>query len=121
MAIDSNFDTAKAGVYSDFSGLAELRRQAGSDPSKAAKEVAQQFESIFVGMMVKSMRDTLPKDGLFASNQMEAYQEMFDQQLALDLSRRGGIGLADVIERQITSSAVYKAQLSESGTGTAAE
>lgn len=113
MTINSNLDTAKAQVYSDFSGLAELRRQAGSNPEKAAKEVAQQFESLFVGMMVKSMRDTLPKDGLFSSNQMEAYQDMFDKQLALDLSSKGGIGLAEVIERQITSSAAYKAQLGE--------
>lgn len=114
MTINVNLETAKANVYSDFSGLAELRRQAGSDPEKAAKEVAKQFESIFVGMMVKSMRDTLPKDGLFSSNQMEAYQDMFDKQLAVDLSSHGGIGLAEVIERQITSSAAYKAQVADS-------
>ena len=113
MTLDTTLDTAKANVYSDFSGLADLRRQAGSDPQKAAKEVAQQFESIFVSMMVKSMRDTLPKDGLFSSNQMDAYQDMFDKQMAVDLSSKGGIGLAEIIERQITSSAVYKAQVGE--------
>jgi len=115
MAIDTTLVSSQAQIYSDFSGLAELRRQAGSDPDKAAKEVAQQFESIFVGMMVKSMRDTLPKDGLFSSNQMEAYQDMFDKQLALDLSKRGGIGLAEIIEKQITSSSMYKAQMEQSG------
>jgi len=101
---------ATASVYTDFSGLANLRLQAQSEPNEAAKEVAQQFESLFVGMMLKAMRDTLPKDGLFASNQMEAYQGMFDQQLALDMSRDGGVGLADVIERQIASSAAFNTQ-----------
>jgi flagellar protein FlgJ len=114
MALDTTLASAKAQVYSDFSGLAELRRQAGNDPQKAAKEVAQQFESIFVSMMIKSMRDTLPKDGIFSSNQMEAYQDMFDKQMAVDLSSKGGIGLAEIIERQITSSSVYKAQMEKS-------
>lgn len=96
-------DTASAAIYSDFSGLSNLRRKAGSDPGEAAREVAQQFESIFVGMMVKSMRDTLPKDGMFGSHQMDAYQDMFDKQLALDLSSKGGLGLADIIEKQIAA------------------
>ncbi|MFN3165176.1 MAG: rod-binding protein [Pseudohongiellaceae bacterium] len=106
-------DSAKAAIYSDFSGLASLKRQASSDPQQAAREVAQQFESIFVGMMVKSMRDTLPEDSLFGSHQMEAYQEMFDNQLAVDLSRKGGLGLADIIERQITASSMYQANAEE--------
>jgi flagellar protein FlgJ len=106
-------DSAKAAIYSDFSGLASLKRQASSDPQQAAREVAQQFESIFVGMMVKSMRDTLPDDSLFGSHQMEAYQEMFDKQLAVDLSRKGGLGLADIIERQITASSMYQANAGE--------
>ncbi|GAB5499151.1 MAG: hypothetical protein PsegKO_14620 [Pseudohongiellaceae bacterium] len=106
-------DSAKAAIYSDFSGLASLKRQASSDPQQAAREVAQQFESIFVGMMVKSMRDTLPEDSLFGSHQMEAYQEMFDKQLAVDLSRKGGLGLADIIERQITASSMYQANAGE--------
>ena len=101
-------DANVAGVYSDFSGLANLKRQASSDPKDAARQVAQQFESIFVGMMVQSMRDAVPKGDLFGSDQMEAYQDMFDKQLALDLANGGGLGLADVIERQITQGAAYK-------------
>ncbi|PCJ26659.1 MAG: hypothetical protein COA96_04890 [SAR86 cluster bacterium] len=90
-----------ASVYNNFSGLSSLKLQARVDPSEAAKEVAQQFESIFVGMMMKAMRDATPKDGLFNSDQMEAYQEMFDQQLALDMSASGGLGLGRIIEQQI--------------------
>ena len=103
-------DTGLAGVYNDFSGLTNLKRQAQAEPDKAAHEVAQQFESIFVGMMMKAMRSATPKDSLFSSDQMEVYQEMFDKQLALDLSIKGGLGLAKVIEEQIASSSMAKAK-----------
>ena len=88
-------------VYNDLSSLNRLKVQSKQDPSTALDEVAQQFESVFVTMMMKEMRNTLPKDGLFSSNEMESYQEMFDQQLSLDLSRNGGLGLADLISRQM--------------------
>lgn len=100
-------NTTSPAVYTDFSGLDNLKRKAGSDPNAAAREVAQQFESIFVGMMIKSMRDTLPKDGMFASSQMDAYQDMFDKQLSVDLSSKGGLGLAEIIERQIMASSQF--------------
>lgn len=89
-------------VYNNLSALTDLKTQSNENPQEALKEVAKQFESVFVTMMMKSMRDTLPKDGLFSSSQMETYQEMFDQQLSLDLSKEGGLGLASIIERQIS-------------------
>lgn len=89
-------------VYNDLSSLGSLKMQSHEDPQAALKEVARQFESVFVTMMMKSMRDALPKDGLFNSSQMETYQEMFDQQLSLDLAQNGGLGLASVIERQMS-------------------
>ena len=90
-----------APVYSDLNHLSTLKAQAANDPEQAIKEVAAQFESIFVSMMMQSMRDALPGDSLFNSNQMETYQEMFDQQLAVDLSDKGGLGLAEIIEQQL--------------------
>lgn len=90
-----------ANVYTDFAGLDALGLQARTAPEEAASEVARQFESIFISMMMKSMRDATPRDSLFNSNQMEAYQDIFDKQLALDMSSRGGLGLAQIIEKQI--------------------
>ena len=90
-----------ANVYTDFSGLNELGLQARTAPEEAASEVAKQFESIFIGLMMKSMRDATPKDSLFNSDQMEAYQDIFDKQLALDMASKGGLGLAHIIEQQI--------------------
>jgi flagellar protein FlgJ len=94
-------------VYNDLSGLQNLRLQSRENPEGALGEVAKQFESVFVTMMLKAMRDTLPQDGMFASSQMGTYQEMFDQQLALDLSRHSGLGLASLIEKQLAASQRY--------------
>jgi flagellar protein FlgJ len=99
-----------ASVYTDLAGLSSLKLQAHSAPQQAVSEVARQFESLFVAMMLKAMRDAVPKDGLFGSNQLDTYQSMFDQQLALDMSRSGGIGLAELIERQLAGSAALAAQ-----------
>lgn len=90
-----------AGLYNDFGALASLRTEARADAEATLDEVAQQFESLFVQMMLKSMRDATMKGGLFDSHQLETYEQMFDQQLSLDLARQGGVGLADVIVRQL--------------------
>ena len=90
-------------AYHDFSALAGLRLEARRDGVDAIGEVAGQFEALFVQMMVKAMRDATPRSGLFGSHQMQAYEQMYDQQLSLELSRQGGIGLAEVIERQFAA------------------
>ncbi|MEX0963841.1 MAG: rod-binding protein [Pseudohongiellaceae bacterium] len=94
---------AVANIYTDFSGLKELSAQARTEPNAAAVEVAQQFESIFIELMMKSMREATAKDSLFSSDQMEAYQDIFDKQLAVDMAGSGGLGLAEIIQRQIAS------------------
>lgn len=92
-----------ASTFHDFANLAQLRGQANLDPNAATKEVAQQFESIFVGFMLKAMREATPEDSLFGSNNMRTYQQMFDNQLSLSMSSQGGIGLAPLIEKQIST------------------
>ncbi len=64
-------------------------------------EVAKQFESIFLNMMLSSARETLQDGGLFNSSELKSYQQMFDQQASIDISERGGIGLAEIIARQL--------------------
>ena len=89
-------------VYTDFQGFTEMRRQAREQTPESVKQVAKQFESLFVQMMLKSMRDTLPDDGLFSSNDQRTYQDMLDKQMSLNIANGKGVGLADVIERQLT-------------------
>ena len=91
----------EAAVYTDFSQLESLKAQAQSNPNAALEEVAQQFESLFLQMMLKSMRDATMKSDLFGSDQMDTYESMADQQIALTLSQQGGIGLARVLVEQM--------------------
>ncbi len=88
-------------AYYDFQGLSTLRAQAVRAPGEAIDEVAAQFESLFVQMMLKSMRDATIEGGLFDSNQMELYQSMFDQQVSLQLSNQGVLGLSDILVEQL--------------------
>ena len=88
-------------VYTDFSQLESLKAQAQANPDAALEDVAQQFESLFLQMMLKSMRDATMKSDLFGSDQMDSYQSMADQQIALTLSQQGGMGLARVLVEQM--------------------
>ena len=81
-------------------GLDKLRAQAKQAPAQALKGVAQQFESVFLNMMLKSMREATPQDGMFDSEQTKMFTGMLDQQLAQSLSTKG-VGLADIIAKQL--------------------
>ena len=101
-------------IYNDFSQFSALRADAAKNPDAALEEVASQFESIFLQQMLKSMRDATVKSDLFDSSQMETYQSMADQQLALQLAEQGGIGLARMmVEQMQTSGLVEEAKGSE--------
>jgi len=88
-------------IYSDFTALTQLKKGAREQSPEAIKKVARQFESLFVQMMLKSMRDTVPENELFGSKNEKMYQDMYDKQLSLQISNGRGIGLANAIERQL--------------------
>lgn len=97
----------EAGIFTDLSGLQKIKQLPKGESEEALKAVAKQFESIFVNMMMKSMRDSnavFEEDSLFGSNEQKFYRDMFDQQLALTMSSGNGIGLADVLARQLSKS-----------------
>jgi flagellar protein FlgJ len=87
--------------YADPANLAALKRDASAQTPDALRETARQFESLFTNMMLKSMRDASGEDALFGSDQQDFYQDMFDQQLSVQLSKGKGLGLADMLVRQL--------------------
>ncbi|MCP1500391.1 flagellar protein FlgJ [Pseudomonas migulae] len=94
-----------SGSYSDLNRLNQLKvGDKNSDGNM--RKVAQEFESLFLGEMLKSMRkatDSLGEDNPLNTPAAKQYQEMYDQQLAVSMSREGGgIGLADVLMRQMS-------------------
>lgn len=88
--------------YHDFGGFAEMRREAQNPEGEGAKAAAKQFESLFVQMMLKEMRDSLPEGGLFDDESLRFYQDMMDKELSQSLVAGEGIGLSKIIERQLT-------------------
>ena len=89
--------------YADFSSLSDLKTQAKKDPNAALKQVAQEFESIFIGMLLKNMRsanEVIGGTDLFSSNQTRQYEEMLDSQMAQSMAKSGGVGLAEALIRQ---------------------
>jgi len=89
-------------VVTDFSQFTNLRKAAGENDPAALREVANQFEALFLQTMLKSMREASLGDPLFGdSEELETYQGMMDQQLAVEMASGKGIGLADLLVRQL--------------------
>jgi flagellar protein FlgJ len=109
-----------APAYTDIAGLSKLKRAAGNNDPAAIRTVAQQFESMFTRMILKSMREANGPDPMFGSDQEQMYQGMADDQLAIQLSKGKGFGLADMLVRQLQKMGVKGADAAANGTGAAA-
>lgn len=86
----------------DTQGMEALRQSAKQNSPEALQTVAKQFEALFMNMMLKSMREASPQDGAFDNEQSRMYTAMLDQQLSQNMAARG-VGLADVLIRQLSS------------------
>ncbi len=94
--------TTQTDVYTNLHGLQSIKNE--GDKSEALKKVTQQFESMFVNMMMKSMREAnavFEKDSMFDSEDSKFYRDMLDQQRAVTLSTGRGIGIAEAMYRQL--------------------
>jgi flagellar protein FlgJ len=85
----------------DANNLSDLRVAAKQNSPEALKATAKQFEALFVNMMMKSMRDATPQDGITDSDQSKMFTSMLDDQMSQKIANRG-IGLADVLVRQMS-------------------
>lgn len=84
----------------DMSGFQRLQHTARVDPEAGVDGAAQQFEALFIQMMMKSMRDATPSSALMNSSATDTYQSMLDQQWSQVMASRG-MGLADVLVQQL--------------------
>lgn len=94
--------SSNASVYTDFQGLGKLKANAARQTEASRREAAEQFEALFIQTMLKSMRAATPSDKLTGSDQVAMYQDMMDKQLSIDMAKKGGIGIANVIEQQLS-------------------
>ncbi|MCH1931878.1 flagellar assembly peptidoglycan hydrolase FlgJ [Shewanella sp. A25] len=96
---------ANSSQFLDLGSLDSLRAQAQKDEKGALKQVAQQFEGVFIQMLMKSMRDAnaaFESDSPLNSQYTKFYEQMRDQQLSLDLSDKGVLGIADLMVQQLS-------------------
>ncbi|CAL4323519.1 Peptidoglycan hydrolase FlgJ [Buchnera aphidicola (Protaphis terricola)] len=86
----------------------ELKYQVKNNSRKYALETAKAFESIFIHILLKSMRKSLNNDSLLDNNQSHLYTEVYDEQISQELSKKG-FGLSNIILQQIDqNNKIYK-------------
>jgi len=104
MNIDNPSSPGSNKLYSDLNSLQSIKTQ--SEP-EALREVAKQFEQIFLNQMLKSMRDAneafTDPDNVFTGGDVRFYQDMLDQQTTINMAQGRGIGLADALVRQLSN------------------
>ena len=97
--------TTSLSSYNDFESLGRLKGAAAQDPKAALRGAAEQFEAHFIQHMLEVMRQTIDKGELTTSNGLEMYEGMMDKEVALQMVKRGGIGLADMLEKHMAAAA----------------
>jgi len=103
MTLPSLMPPVDSSQLADAGNLAALKRAAASNNPQALRAAARQFESLFVSMVLKSVRQANFKDPLFGSDQGNLYQDMYDDQVAAEISKGKGLGLADMLVQQLRS------------------
>ncbi|PIT82044.1 rod-binding protein [Limnohabitans sp. 15K] len=97
----SDLSTNTASTYLDFNALTRLKGEAAQDPSKAIRKTSEQFEAYFVQQMMKTMRESIEKSDLVEGGNMDTYQDLMDKEMSLEMVKRGGLGVANMLEKQM--------------------
>ena len=102
--MSDTINTNSAKSYSDFGALGELRGKAQRNEKGALRESAEQFEALFIQMMLKSMREAsdVMKSDMLHSNAQETFQGMYDKELSMSMAKRNSLGFADVVVKQLS-------------------
>lgn len=104
MTIIKQNDYLASDNYTDVQSLNKIKQASKDDKDAALYNIAKKFESMMIQMMLKSMRDAnkvFAQDNPFNSNSTETYQQMYDDQLSLHMNKGNGMGIADVLVRQL--------------------
>lgn len=88
-------------LFTDVNGLHNLKQQAIKDQDKALPAVARQLESLFIAQMLKNMRKASLGTELVSSAAIDTSRELYDQQMAIELSEGKGIGIAQSLIQQL--------------------
>ncbi len=118
MAILANNQSNGPSIFSDLQSLNGIRKQAIVDSRGAIKAAAKEFEAFFMNMMLKSMRqasEVMGDDSLFGSEQEKMFISMLDEQMSVELSQKGNLGIADLMVRNLLGDKGIEAITNPSG------
>ncbi|MDR2838572.1 MAG: rod-binding protein, partial [Azonexus sp.] len=107
-------DTPNRAAF-DPQSAQDLRGQFAKNPQEGLQAASRQFEQMFVQMVMKSMRDTVPQDGLLDSDASRLYTSLLDQQMAQSVAASGKLGFAKLIEQQLGKNLPSGEQLAKPG------
>ncbi len=105
--ISNTLHAATASLSRGVTETEDLRRLANTDEKAALREATQQFEGLFIQMMLKTMRSTADQDGLFSSSALKSFREMQDSEMAKQIAAGGGLGLT----QQVMDSVLRQARI----------
>ena len=94
---------------SSLSNRTDIESQSKDLAGRNIAKVAEDFESVFLSLMLKEMRNTLDQSsgGLFGSESSDTYGGMFDMMMGQSLAKQRHLGIADIVEKSV---AKYSAQ-----------
>ncbi|WP_374338186.1 flagellar assembly peptidoglycan hydrolase FlgJ [Leeia sp.] len=101
LTLSSTHRNPTQALASDVQALSGLRRDARQGAQEALRGAAQQFEALMLQQMLKSMRASVQESDLWSSSDSKLFQGMQDEQMALEMSKGKGFGLADALLRQM--------------------
>ncbi len=109
MSSSINPSQAAPQSYLDFEGLSKLKGQARQKSKEATIQTAQQFEALFLQMMMKSMRDSIDKSDVFGKpdSARDTFESMFDKEISVQMAKRNSLGLADFLVKGIEAQAAH--------------
>jgi flagellar protein FlgJ len=115
-------DNSNSSLAIDAKSIESLKQSARQNSPDSLKAAAKQFEALFMNMIMKSMRDATPQEGVFDNQQTKMYTSMLDQQLSQNMASRG-VGLAEVLIRQLSvnNAAADTAAMSDEGGNTGSD
>lgn len=105
MKIDAMNDTTRVNsmLYHDNAALTNIKHS--NDSPEALKEVAGQFEAMFLQMVLRQMRSSsdvlADEDSPFSSQQHGVFRDMHDGQLSIELAKKQNSGIADMLVKQL--------------------
>lgn len=91
------------GLEGSLNSAKKTQPSGGADPQ--LKDACAELESLFINYLFKEMRATVPKTGFMSGGKAEEiYTSMLDMELAKELSKKGGMGLSELLARQLGGS-----------------